>query len=196
MKVAYNGTYLSQSQAYPSCHTDTWTKLPAGGASTFLYFVNPWIDDTVFGNVYGGSTHLYVAAYSTNSLSTSIVFSWGQMVILTADSTPNSKAYYIGGPYAGIVYNKTGVQTFAGAGQNVTISPDSDFYLIFTITYFNFGGGTPTFAPPGDAFSGTATMNNGYWAQAKGPTFQELQVFLNGLFLLTTQSRSCTPETS
>jgi hypothetical protein len=208
MKVAYSGqhsygghqgtvTYSSQSSFAPSCHTDSRRQIPGPGGPP-LYLVNSWVTDVVMGDVYALSTTLYVSAYATNSLSIPLTFSWGQMVILTADSTPNSKAYYVGGPLAGVVSNQTcpTCQEFDAAGTPVTIESNQDFYLIFQITYLNFGGGTPTFASPGDAFSGTATVNNGYGAQNPGVNFREVEVFLNGLFVMTTSGStpSCTPS--
>ena len=177
MTIAYNGTYNS---ATDSCHTEKGMTLPAGGAGTTLHFVNPWITTTVMNSV-GGGTNLYVAVYSSNSLSVALTLNWGAMVILTADASSNSKPYFIGGPYVGIIYNRTGVRQFTGAGTSVTLNPGNDYYLIFQITQEVIGG----FTAPGDSFSGTAAMNNAYGALAEGASFTELDVFLNGLYVRT-----------
>lgn len=190
MQVAYNGT--TYNSLGDSCHHEQGLTLPSGGASKTLYFVNPWITAAILSatstssqtstSVSPCSQCLYVYAYASNSLSTSITFSWGSMVILTADSSSNSKAYFIGGPYVGIVYNQSGVRHFTTYGTPVTINPGSDFYLIFKIQYVNVG----SFSGSGDSFSGTATMNNGYMAQAEDATFRELEIFLNGLYVRPT----------
>ncbi len=180
MAVAYNGTDNSASDA---CHTEKGTTLPAGGASTTLHYVNPWITSTVMSDLAAGSTDLYVAVYSSNSLSVPVTFSWGGMVILTADAASSSKPWYIGGPYVGIVYNQSGVRHFAARGTNVAINPGNDYYLIFQITQQNLSPKTPT--PPGDSFSGTAAMNNGYGASGEDASFRQIDVFLNGLYVRT-----------
>jgi len=196
MKVAYGpstGPGGALNSTTDSCHTEPRLTLPFGGGKT-LHFVNPWITAAILSatstspqtstSVYPCTQCLFVYAYASNSLSTSITFSWGSMVILTADSSENSKAYFIGGPYVGIVYNQSGVRSFATYGTPVTINPGSDFYLIFEIQYVNVGKGT--FSGSGDSFSGTATMNNGYLAQAEDATFRELEIFLNGLYVRPT----------
>lgn len=190
MKIAYNGTDKSASDL---CHKETLLPLPADGTGTKLKFLNPWITTDVITNVAQGSTKLYVAAYSVNSLSATITFSWGDMVILTADSTPNAKAYFIGGPYVGIVRNVTGVQQFTGAGVQVSISAGQDYYLIFQINQVTPSNLSPSdFHPPGDSFSGTATVNNGYGSWAKDASFREIEIFLDPLFVLRVTAGKCT----
>ena len=116
------------------------------------------------------------------------------MVVLAADATDNSKVWFIGGPYYGIVRNQSGVQQFSPAGTEVTISPGADFYLIYQVDKtdgVNLGS-NPNPTPPGDTFSGTATINNGYDGQAVGPSFRAVEIFLDGLFVRTGSGNSCT----
>jgi hypothetical protein len=109
------------------------------------------------------------------------------MVILTPDSGDNSKAYFIGGPYVGIVYNQSGTRHFSPWGTSVSIAPGADFYLIFQIQYLTIGSFRATInGIAGDTFSGTSTVNNGYGNQAPGATFREIEIFLNGLYVRTT----------
>ena len=180
MMVAYNGT---DNSATDSCHSEKGITLPAGGTSRTLHFVNPWIATTVMTDVAGGTTNLYVAVYSTNSLSVQIAFSWGGMVILTADASDASKPWFIGGPYVGIVYNQSGIRQFTPAGTNVPINPGGDYYLVFQLTQQNLSPKSPT--APGDSFSGTAAMNNGYGTSAEDASFRQVDVFLNGLYVRT-----------
>ena len=187
MRVAFNGTHRSTNQADTCNVAQQALQLPAGGSGNTLNFVNPWITSTVMDAV-GGGTNLYVYAYATNSLATQITFSWGEMVILVADSSDNSKAYFIGGPLVGIVYNQTGVigrQFSPGGNTPVNINPGSDFYLIFQIQYIVIGSfsGNVVNGIPGDSFSGTATVNNGFGSQNPGATFREIEIFLNGLYV-------------
>ncbi|MGD0175545.1 MAG: hypothetical protein ABSC50_01825 [Candidatus Bathyarchaeia archaeon] len=190
MKIAYAGTGGAPNSKTDSKHTEQRLNLTINGG-TVLYFVNPWITDgqgtgcsNVLNDVSGTSPNgVYLSVYSVNSLNAPLILSWGNMIILAADSSSNSKVFFFGGPYYGIVRNQSGVQQFTLAGTPVTISPGQDYYLIYQITQVNFSGGL---TDPGDSFSGTAAMNNGYNAQAEDATFRELEVFLNGLYVRTT----------
>jgi hypothetical protein len=196
MRVAYTGTPDSNAGALPqhdSYHQEQRKQLPIGGGN-YLYFVKPWITNGQNGcpNVLGqaSSGKLYVAAYGANTLSFSLQFNWGYMVILAADSSSNAKVFYMGGPLYGVVYNDTlGNQQFFLAGTSnppyATIPAGHDFYLIYKVINVDVGSLTD----PGDTFSGTATVNNGYGSQNQGPGFRAVEVFLDGVFVRT----RCTP---
>jgi hypothetical protein len=181
MKIAYNGTYNSLGD---SCHKEQGTTLPStSSGSQTLYFVNPWITPTIlsatilaFSPTATCTQCLFVSVYTANTLTSSITFNWGQLVILTARSGPNSKQFFIGGPYVGIVWKNK----FYGYGTSVTVQPGDDFYLIFRIIYMNYGAPS---SGSGDLFSGTATVNNGYSNLNENVNFKTYVIFLDGRYV-------------
>ncbi|MGD0175544.1 MAG: hypothetical protein ABSC50_01820 [Candidatus Bathyarchaeia archaeon] len=169
MKIAYNGTYNSHPDA---CHQEAATPLPSNVQGTkSLYFVNPWTNSTVL-----TLAHIYVYAYSADTLNIPITFSWGQLVIMTATSGSNQKQYFVGGDYVGIVWKNK----FWGAGTAVTVQPGDDFYFIFQITNINYGAPTSS---SGDLFTGTATVNNAYGTTNEGPLYRAFVIYLDGLYV-------------
>lgn len=189
MSIAYNGTYNSNAD---TCHTDTPQPLPATVAGKNLYFLKPWITSTILGatSLSAPCTQcLYIAVRSSNTLTTPITFSWGQLVILTARADSNRKQYFIGGPYVGIVL-KNGLTNSFYPYRTVpppTVQPGTEFYLIFKITNMNVG----SFSVPGESFTGTATINNGYSTQAQGATFRQFVIYLDGLYVRTNGGPGC-----
>ena len=189
MEIAYNGTYGSQND---NCHKETPTPLPASAKGATLYFLNPWITPTILSATSLASTIsqpctqcLYVSVYSENTLGSPISFSWGQLTILTARSSSNSKQYFLGGPYVGIVLGNQ----FYPYGTNVVVQPGQTFYLIFKIMFMNYSAGTGS----GDLFTGSATVNNlgpayGWPSGAtSGPSigggYQGFVISLDGLYV-------------
>ena len=183
MKIAYNGTYTSKSDP---CHTETPQQLPAGGHSTSLYFVNPWITPTILnaapsylsGPYSCTSQCLFISVYSENTRGTPISFSWGQLILLTAVSGANSKQYFIGADYVGIV--TTVNNQFYGYGTLVTVQPGQTFYLIYEVVQTNY---SPPSSGSGDLFTGTATVNNGFSTQNEGSSYQAFSILLDGLYV-------------
>jgi hypothetical protein len=195
MKVAYTGTFNSGSD---TCHQETPTRLSAGNAGT-LSFLNPWVKTNVlttaasdiptgnFPHLSSGCTWgqcLYISVHSKNTLNSSITFSWGQMVMLTAKASPNLKQYFIGGPYIGIVVMNATPPPFFSYGTPVKLAKGTEFYLIFLITNAVYTApSSSTYS--GDLFTGTATMNNAFSNQAEGsnPSYMGFVIFLDGLYV-------------
>jgi hypothetical protein len=178
MKIAYNGTYNSHTD---SCHDEIPQPLPGGGAGGTLWILNPWITTTVLTS--WPSTSLYISVYTADTLSESITFSWGMMVIETATAPANQKRAFIGGNYVGIVWKGQ----FHPYGIPVTVQPGDDFYLIFKITSMDLGSETGS----GDAFTGTAVVNNAFANQAEGATYRAFTIYLDGLYVRNNGGPGC-----
>jgi hypothetical protein len=173
MKIAYNST--NYNSATDSCHNlekskETWS---VGGSKT-LTFVNPWISNNALSDVMSQSPPaLFVYANTINSFDYSITINWGNIILILADSSPNQKQFFIGGPLAGIVYPITPAPgTFTPAGNYVTIKPGDQFIMIFRMTRYSGWSA-------GQSFSGTATVNN----QKMDSNFRAFSIYLDGLYV-------------
>jgi hypothetical protein len=174
MKIAYTGTYNSQSDA---CHQETPLRLPGPGGS-YLWFVNPWTTVTVL-----QGTTFYVSVHTANTLGYPIDFNWGQLVIETANAPSNQKRAFIGANYFGIVLK----DKFYSWGTTVTIQPGDEFYLIFKVINYFLGSETGS----GDAYTGTAVMNNAYSNLAEDASFRSYTIYLDGLYMRNQANPGC-----
>ena len=179
MQIAYNGTSNSQTD---SCHKEAPFPIASGSSGQKLYLLNPWITTNVLNQVLGGTT-LYITVYTANTLSTPITFTWGQIVIDTATAPANQKRAFIGGDYVGIVLKGK----FYAYGISVPIQPGDDFYLVFKVINTDLGSETGS----GDAFTGTAVMNNAFSNQNEGSGYLAFTIYLDGLYVRNNGGTGC-----
>jgi hypothetical protein len=189
MKIAYIGTLSSKSD---SCHSETRLPLTGPGNVTgYFSFVNPWTNVTIIqattkpspNKPYTCTQCFYVSVHSANSLSIPIQFNWGQLVIETANAPSMQKRAFIGGNYFGIVLGNT----FYKYGTTVTVQPNDEFYLIFQVVNYNLGSETGS----GDAYTGTAVVNNAYSNLAEGTAFRAYTIYLDGLYVRYNWGSGC-----
>jgi hypothetical protein len=121
--------------------------------------------------------------HSANTLGFPIQFNWGQLVIETANAPSNLKRAFIGANYFGIVLD----DNFYSYGTTVTVQPGDEIYLIFQVINYFLGSETGS----GDAYTGTAVMNNAYSNLAQGATFQSYSIYLDGLYVRNQGSPGC-----
>jgi hypothetical protein len=173
MRVAYTG--LDDSRHEPAwggtktgqyCHTESTSpsdEINAGPTHGTLYFVNPWITDTILGDVAFGSppgTIMYIYAQFVNPKGPTISITTGSLLIQVTAASANQKVYFIGGQYIGGIL---------GSGQfvpapNPLIVPENPAVtatLIFQILNFNVGQQKNPTGAVTLSFSGMAAVSNG-----------------------------------
>jgi hypothetical protein len=176
MRVAYTGIDDSKNeptwnpqgpQTGQYCHTETANPSDAIAAGTYgtLYFVNPWVTDTILGDAAfgptGGSspTTMYIYAQFSNTKSTSVTISTGSLLIQVTAASANQKVYFIGGQYIGGIL--TG-GTFVQAPSTLTVpaNPNVVATLIFRIYNYNVGTQKNPTGAVTLSFSGMAAVSN------------------------------------
>ncbi len=103
--------------------------LPGGAVGT-LWFVNPWITNTIFttafpGGGQGNSTTVYIYVNMTNPKTRAVTITTGSLLISVSSSTSNSKVFFIGGQLYGEVFN----DVFYAAGTSSPPTIGSQAFL-------------------------------------------------------------------
>jgi hypothetical protein len=152
------------SQSYPAgasyAEELTGINYPNVGDSGVLWFVNPWVTQTIFGTAANGptsnTTTLYLYVNITNTGNTNYTVASGSLDLTWYGSN------HIDGSLIGIYYGAPG--TFYAIGSTQTVAPTKSFYAIFRITELTLdtaGGGT--WPPANDAsvmFWGSASLTD------------------------------------
>ncbi len=203
MKIAYQGFYDSKheyqgasgntSPNAPYCHSEPLQSYPAavGYAETLtgiigvtnqqLTFINPWVTDQILdqdsnsistGGSTGGTT-LYIYANAINTRNSPITVTTGAVNLVIAQSSANSKGFFLGGTLFGIYYNNQ----FYAAGSSPSIAATTNFYAIYIISQVNTGTGGTKLAGPA-FFIGSASVSN----NAKDQTYFSGEILLDGIY--------------
>jgi hypothetical protein len=206
MMIAYqqsgSGGYDSSKEGTGTtgyCHQESPTAISGTGVpGGSLYFVNPWVTQTIFNNVFpttgSNSTTFFVYANITNTQPMPVSITGGNIVLqLVLQPTPAkvgvANLLLLGGPMIGIYYPAiSGVGTFytAGSGPAGGIPAGNSVIMIFKIATGNwesFATGYPY--PPSDmTFSAIASVTNKLEADGSGGYFGAT-VVLDGLYVRT-----------
>lgn len=193
MKVAYTGT-VDNSKNEPgwvaagsggtagpgNCHTESppaSDKIAAGTYGT-LYFVNPWVTDTILGDAAFGSppvTTLFIYASLMNTKASTITITTGSLLIQVTQATANAKVFYIGGTYVGGLVGSGG---FVAAPSPLSITPGQVATLIFEIFNYNIGNNPGKSAAATLSFAGTAAISN----TATDSSYYGASILLDGFY--------------
>jgi hypothetical protein len=170
MRVAYTG--LDYSKNEPTwggtktgqyCHTEGANpsdKIDTGSTYGTLYFVNPWITDTILGDVtFGSSTTLYIYAQFVNTKSMTVSITTGSLLIQVTASSANQKVYFIGGQYIGGLIT-SGAFVAAPNPLIVPANPQITATLIFQVVGYNVGSQKNPTGALRLSFSGMAAVSN------------------------------------
>jgi hypothetical protein len=169
LEIAYQAKDAQGYNSGPSdsCHQEAPTVLTGISGlqtGTTLYFLNPWLTNTVLTNADNSHTTMYYLVNATNTKSTSIVASAGTVDLTWYGSN------HITGPLFGIYYQG---QFFTPA-SSPTIAPGSQFYAIFKIDRIDLS------SFPGNVFFiGSAAITNA----VKGTTYYSAQLAIDGLWV-------------
>jgi hypothetical protein len=203
MKIAYNqsdpngynsGNEGSGTGAY--CHMETKEPVPSNTANPptqHLYFVNPWITETIMSGAFSNNpnTVIYVYALLNNTTGKILVVNNGGIILQTADAYNEQKPFFIGAIYEATVplVTKEGPVT---TGANITyttatIQVNQLFIVIFKVTNWSqslqTNPGLDRAANNGDIFMGTGSVNNALGKLAEDNTYNSIFFFLEGVYL-------------
>jgi hypothetical protein len=192
VKVAYQGAspgYDSKNEPGPVaggsggtvtsgyCHSEPSQPYPAGASyseeltginyagvvdSGVLWFVNPWVTQTIFGtasvqNPGGATTTLYLSVNITNTGNTPYTVAGGSLDLTWYGSN------HIDGSLIGVYYGAA-PGAFYAIGSTQTIAVGKSFLAIFEVTELTLStGGGGTWPPPNDAsvtFWGSASLTD------------------------------------
>lgn len=181
MRIAYTGTsggYDSKNEGTGGsyCHSEGTQQIPAGSAGT-LYFINPWVTNTIFEDAFPSSgqnhTTFYMDAAFTNTKTSSITVNTGTLLIQTALSTANNKVFFVGGGLLGTYYG-TSFYGPGGLPGSPTVTPGATVTLIFRMFAWVTGSDMS-----GVSFTGTASISN----QLKDGNYVGGTIVLDGLYV-------------
>lgn len=196
MKIAWtstsgSGTLSSQSD---TCHAETKEKLsgPSGyHAGGNLYFVNPWITDSLLADA-PDTINLFIYAKFTNPFNYQIQISTGNLIMQVASSGSNAKQFFIGGPLVGVVYPYPTGGTFTPAGTAVTVGANQEAVLVYIVLYTVFGSGNGSIgsssSPAPIQFSGLAAITNNLVGKSHTTGYFAASILLDGLYDAGTSS--------
>jgi len=188
MKIAYTGNDKSSKEPGATggggsgyCHYETAQLVNAGGTAGNLYFVNPWITNTFYGDAFPTGngqvvTTVYIYANFTNVKSSPIYVTTGNLLIQVAQSGSSDKAYFVGGTLYSLNYKGT---AYLAGTENPPggVTPNTSILLIYRMN----GWHPPSSADSveGLTFSGLATITNA----ETGNGYYAASIFLDGLYI-------------
>lgn len=168
------------------CHAEGYETRPGPGNPDSLYFVNPWLDESViFYSAKSNPTEtIYVYIRVNNTLGTQFRVNAGTIILETADAGANAKIYFAGGPYVGVYYP---VDLSSPLTKNALIDPlnpgttgkNGTFIAVFQLINYDHSLATAGAAPAGSIFLGTAGLNN----QAQDGSYTSMTVFTDGMYV-------------
>ena len=195
MKIAYQGSYDSShdyqgASGHTSgtyCHNETLQPYPAasnyaekltniaGVTGSTLYFVNPWITQTILNSALSGSTNLYFYA---------LVINTGQAAYTINSGTMDLTWYgqdHIDSDLFGVYYNGA----FYATGSVPSIKPGTSYYAIYQL---NTSQSYLDLAPPQGGMSsvmfwGAASITNGSGSNNENQSFFAGTILLSGLWM-------------
>jgi hypothetical protein len=196
LKVAYqsiSGGYnsanepgLGGSGGSGYCHEEPLQKYPAASnyaeeltglsglqSGTTLYFVDPWITDSILTSAYDGDTQLYIYVLIINTGTAAYTPSSGSL-----DLTWYS-ADHLTGTLLGIYYN--GV--FYTAANAPSITSLSYYYAIYVVNTIKLDHPPPQGGISSVMFWGDASVTDGTGSNAEGATYYSGDVLLPGLWI-------------
>jgi hypothetical protein len=191
-KIAYTGTYSSQNEGSGSgyCHTETkeTTTNPYGSSFGNLYFVNPWITETIMQDATkSNTTQVWISALLNNTTHKTLTVNNGAIILEVADAASDAKQYFVGASYLGGVYPISSVKNQTQTTITVPNNPDAQFIVIFKVTFWEHdlqtNPGIGNAAGNGDIFQGTGSANNALGTNAEDSTYTSIFFFLEGFYL-------------
>lgn len=169
LMIAYQARDAQGYNSGPSdsCHQETpmaLTGISGLQTGTTLYFLRPWLTNTVLTSAYNSHTMLYYLVNATNTKSTSIVASAGTLDLTWYGSN------HLDGSLLGVYY----LGQFYPPASAPTITPGSQFYAIFKTDHVALSG-----FPGNVFFIGSAAITN----NVKGTAYYSAQLAIDGLWV-------------
>ncbi|MGA8905907.1 MAG: hypothetical protein WB661_12975 [Candidatus Bathyarchaeia archaeon] len=196
MKIAYQGSTYDSSHDYQGapghtsgtfCHNEPLQNYPAasnyaekltninGVTGSTLYFVNPWITQTILSSAVSGNTQLYFYV---------IVINTGQSAYTINSGTMDLTWYgqnHLDGTLFGVYYNGA----FYSSTSIPSIKPGTSYYIIYQL---NTSQSRLDLPPPQGGMSsvmfwGAASLTNGSGSNNENQNFFSGTILLSGLWM-------------
>ena len=216
IKVAYQGAYNSANE--PSftgttatatyCHTEPTQSYPApsnyaekltgitgiggkgvGVTGTTLYFVNPWVTETILGSAaVGNTTDISTSTYTQMYIYVNVI-NTGQVAYTPTSGSLDLGWYsanHLDGTLIGVYYKGKFTSTSNAISTGLSITPTTSYYAIYEITYEKLSNPPSSFAQDDLSsvmFWGDASITDWSTSNAENTGYFSATVLVSGFWI-------------